>query len=342
MPDILQNFYLDRPAVHRRDDTDLVNLVGWAVGAVSRVVGVEVVYHGRIIGMAPVDVRRADVEASHPSLGEDPCGFACLIDVGQLAPQFELALRIVLEDGSRVAFGSVTGRHGEEEPAGASPESAADEEREATIAAQSRLEAQIAALIEAGLAEHERTQLGDTTFLDRLDVRGRRVLVAGSGGGELARLVRSRGAGLVDVLEPDAHLAQVERLITAHEDVTRVFFFDRDIAEPASYSSGYGLAIVPAGLDGLDPVLAVLSRHAKVLVTSLPVSRGKVTVPDALRAAFPHHEALAAPASRNGKRSSAKQRMVALAAARENLDAILGTGDPVEVLAQPNVARGSS
>ena len=338
MPEILRDSYLDHPGIHRRREVDMVHVVGWAIGTVSRVVGAEITYRNRIIDVAPIDTRRADVEASHPELGAAPCGFARAIDVSDLAPQFELGVRLLLEDGSRVAFGSIKGRHGEAQPADAATPDAGAAEREATKAAQSRLEARVAALIEAGLAEREPSPLDDTDFLARLDLRGRRVLVIGSGLGELARLVRARGAGLVDVLEPDADRARTERLITAHEDVTRVFFFDRAVADPQGFAPGYGLALAPLGTDDLEPVLDDLSRNAKVLVTPLPVSRGKAAVPDAVHAAFPQHEVLGAGGSANGGRSRSKRRMVALAAERADLDALLHAGDEAGAVAEPSVA----
>ena len=338
MPDILRDYYLDRPGVQRDGGADVIRIVGWAIGAVSRVVGAEITYRNRIVAVAPLDHRRPDVEATHPGLDEKVYGFSQLIDVSDLAPEFELGMRVLLEDGSRVAFGSIKGRHGEAQPADAATPDAGAAEREATKAAQSRLEARVAALIEAGLAEREPAPLGDTAFLARLDLRGRRVLVIGSGLGELARLVRARGAGLVDVLEPDADRARTERLITAHEDVTRVFFFDRAVGDPQGFAPGYGLALAPLGTDDLEPALEDLSRNAKVLVAPLPVSRGKAEVPDAVHAAFPHHEVLGAGGSANGGRSRATRRRVALAAERSDLDALLLAGDEAGAVAEPSVA----
>jgi hypothetical protein len=279
MPDVLQDAYLDRPGVKDEDGGKLIRLVGWLIGNLVRPVAVEISYRNRVFAVAPIDRRRPDVEATHPALGETPCGFSRLVDVGELAPEFELTLRALLDDGSRVAIGSVRGRHAE---LGADTSAPTPSERDETAAAQAALTRAVERLIE----RDRPPEAIDTDLLDTLAVAGRSVLVVGSGLGALARELRARGAALVDVLEPDARLAKVERVLTAHLDVARVFVHDGDPADPTTFPPGHALAL----------------------------ARAEVPT-DALRAHFPHHQAIAS--------TGAASAWVVLAATEEGLAGFL-------------------
>jgi hypothetical protein len=221
------------------------------------------------------------VEATHPALGDTPCGFSQLVDVAELAPEFELTLRALFDDGSRVGIGSVRARHARPGSGTAAPSPA---ERDETSAAQAGLTRDVERLIE----RHRPPAEIDTELIDMLAVAGRSVLVIGSGLGALARELRARGAALVDLLEPDEQLAKVERVLTAHLDVSRVFVHDGDPADPTTFPPGHRLALARVPVEGGEPVLT-----------------------DALRNSFPHHEVIA---------GSAKFAWVVLAATDEGLE----------------------
>jgi predicted RNA methylase len=57
-----------------------------------------------------------------------------------------------------------------------------------------------------------------------MDLADKRVLVLGSGTGHLAREARTRGAALVDGIEPDERLLLIARLLNAYHGATRVSF----------------------------------------------------------------------------------------------------------------------
>ncbi len=291
MPDVLQDAHLDRPGIKDEDGGKALRVFGWLIGNLVRPVAVEISYRNRVIGVAPIDRRRPDVEATHPALGQTPCGFSQLVDVSELAPEFELTLRALLEDGSRVGIGSVEGRHAQP---GADTSAPPPSERNETAAAQAGLTRDVERLIE----RHQASGVIEPELADMPAVAGRSVLVIGSGLGGLARELRARGAALVDVLEPDEHLAKVERIVTAHLDVTRVFIHDGDPADATTFPPGHRLALARVPVDGGDPLL-----------------------PDALRDSFPHHEVLASP--------RAKFAYVVLAATKEGLDDFLR---PVEAV----------
>lgn len=342
MREILDDAHIDRPTVHVVKGAELVSVIGWTIAGASRAVAVEIAYRNRILAVAPVDVPRHDVEVSHPG-AEGVSGFQRNIDVSDLAPEFELTLRAILEDGGRVALGSVKVRHGDAaapEPAG---DAGADHEPESPSAAQARLEGEIDRLIAAGLDGREPPPSLDPGFFDRLVLTGRRVLLIGTGLGDLARDARARGAGVVDVLEPDSARAKVERMITARRDVNRVFFFDVDIADPATYAGGYGLALVPWSVEDIEPALPHIAKSTKVLVTRLPVSRGKVAVPASLQKAFPYHETLGVAASSNGGNGRKKSVMVALAADPDTLTRLLrAAGETADAASDPVRTAGAT
>ena len=334
MREILDDAQLDRPSVHGQPGSEVLPVIGWIIPGASRAVAVEIVYRNRIIAVATVDHPRPDVEATHPG-ATDVRGFRHNIDVTALPADFELNLRAILEDGSRVGLGSIKGRHAEpapQVPGASAPEPAQDEPSES----QKRLESEIERLIAAGLEGSEVPEPPDPACLERLVLTARRVLLIGTALGDFARAARGLGAGLVDVLEPDGEVAKLERLITAHRDVSRVFFYECDIADPRSYEGGYGVVIAPRGIDEIESALPRIAKTTKAFITSLPVSRGKVVVPESLQELFPYHEPLGGQGASNG-RSRKESALVALATGPDELGAMLrrnGAATSVEAAAR--------
>jgi sulfotransferase family protein len=87
----------------------VLHLRGWVVASESRVSSVEVLYEGGVIRRTPVRGSRPDLAAVAPP--ETDAVFHVLVGVLGLAPEFELELQAVLEDGARVRLGSVKARH---------------------------------------------------------------------------------------------------------------------------------------------------------------------------------------------------------------------------------------
>ena len=286
-------------------------MLGWTIAGASRAMAVEIVYRNRIIAVAAVDRPRRDVEVIHPHATEVR-GFRCNIDVAGLAADFELNLRAVLEDGSRIGLGSIKGRH-QGAASQESPTAAAGPPREEASEAQERLDEQVERLIAAGLAGREVPASPDPACLEQLVLTARRVLLIGTALGDFARVARALGAGMIDVLEPDGDVVKLERLITAHRDVTRVFFYERNIADPKTYAGGYGLVIAPRGIADIEGALPRIAKTTKTFVTRLPLNAGKVEVPESLQQLFPHHEPLGGA-------------MVALGTGADELAAVLRPG----------------
>jgi hypothetical protein len=92
-----------------RRDGFVLHLRGWAVGKTSRAVSVEVLEQEEVMRTVPIRGSRPDLARVVPD-GTDAV-FHALVSVLGLAPEFELQLKVVLEDGVRVPIGSVKARH---------------------------------------------------------------------------------------------------------------------------------------------------------------------------------------------------------------------------------------
>ncbi len=98
-------------------------------------------------------------------------------------------------------------------------------------------------------------------FLDALDLRGRTVLDLGSNLGEISREARARGAALVDGFEIDPYFNEIAQLVNVLTGTTRVSFYERDMADPATYSEPYDVVLAFSAFrfiaDRLDRLAAV-------------------------------------------------------------------------------------
>jgi peptidoglycan/xylan/chitin deacetylase (PgdA/CDA1 family)/GT2 family glycosyltransferase len=95
---------LDRPRTDERSDGASVVLSGWAVGRDAAAVAIEVEYAGRVVRRIPLGRARPDLVPAFPDVGEaERAGFHGTVELAGLG-RFELVLRIVLADQSRVPF----------------------------------------------------------------------------------------------------------------------------------------------------------------------------------------------------------------------------------------------
>jgi hypothetical protein len=117
-PDKLRGCSIDVPTAGSGSDVFVLRIRGWVLGRSSRAVRLEVLYEDRVIREVPIRAARPDVALSHPEIPEaKDCGYITLVGVVGFTPEFELRLRAVLEDQSRVNVGSITARR---EPVGSS------------------------------------------------------------------------------------------------------------------------------------------------------------------------------------------------------------------------------
>jgi Sulfotransferase family len=118
LSDSLLGAYIDLPKAGEGTDVYMLHIVGWVLGRHSPARDVEVVYQPepdrvrpgpeRIIRVTPIRGDRVDVAAAFPDVPTDiDCHFESLVGLIGLTPTFELRLRAVLEDETRVPIGSL-------------------------------------------------------------------------------------------------------------------------------------------------------------------------------------------------------------------------------------------
>jgi len=121
-PEPLLGFFIDEPKPHQRGDVYVLHIIGWVLGRHSRPRSVEIIYQpepdrarpgtDRVIRTTPVRGDRPDVAAAYPDVPPDvDCHFESLVGLVGMTPEFELRLRVVLEDETRVPLGSLRVRH---------------------------------------------------------------------------------------------------------------------------------------------------------------------------------------------------------------------------------------
>ena len=133
------------------------------------------------------------------------------------------------------------------------------------------------------------------SFLDLIDLRGKRVLDLGANLGEISRAARARGAAAVDGYEYDPFFVEMAQAINAHNGTTGVSFYQRDITSPASYVERYDIVLALSVFTYIHPVLKQLSEltnGALVIETHKlegNLERGYV---EPVRRFFPFHKVL--------------------------------------------------
>jgi 2-polyprenyl-3-methyl-5-hydroxy-6-metoxy-1,4-benzoquinol methylase len=81
------------------------------------------------------------------------------------------------------------------------------------------------------------------SFLDQINLRGKRVLDLGANLGEISRAARARGAAVVDGFEYDPFFVEMAQAVNAYNGTTGVSFYERDITDLASYVERYDIVL---------------------------------------------------------------------------------------------------
>ena len=111
-------------------------------------------------------------------------------------------------------------------------------------------------------------------FLDALDLHGRTVLDLGSNLGEISRAARARGAALVDGFEIDPYFNEIAQLVNVLTDTTRVSFYERDMADPATYSEPYDVVLAFSAFRFIADLLDRLAAITNVVVVETHELKG--------------------------------------------------------------------
>jgi hypothetical protein len=84
---------------------------GWVLGRRLPAVAIELQHDGSRLWRVPLDVKRPEIAASYPDVpGSDSSGFYVPLNCLSLSLEFELSVRAVLEDETRVDVATVRGR----------------------------------------------------------------------------------------------------------------------------------------------------------------------------------------------------------------------------------------
>ena len=111
-------------------------------------------------------------------------------------------------------------------------------------------------------------------FLDALDLRGRTVLDLGSNLGEISREARARGAALVDGFEIDPYFNEIAQLVNVLTGTTGVSFYERDMADPATYGEPYDVVLAFSAFRFIAGCLDRLAAITDVLVVETHELKG--------------------------------------------------------------------
>ena len=133
-------------------------------------------------------------------------------------------------------------------------------------------------------------------ILDQIDFTGKKVLDLGSNLGELSREARARGARLVDGFEWDSYFIELAEAINALNGTTRVSFYQRDIADPASYEEEYDIVLAFSVFTYISRCLPRIAEITDLLVLETHKLDGNFDAGyvDPLAGTFPHFRILGA------------------------------------------------
>jgi hypothetical protein len=88
-----------------------IELSGWVLGRRCPAVAIEVVYEGMNLWRVPLTVKRPDVMAAFDGAeNAEVCGFSTAISALKLDLEFELTVRVILQDKVRVAIAKIRGK----------------------------------------------------------------------------------------------------------------------------------------------------------------------------------------------------------------------------------------
>jgi glycosyltransferase involved in cell wall biosynthesis len=109
----LCRYNIESPKVGSLIDGYVFRMEGWIFGRDSPVVAVEIVHEGSVVKRAPIALPRPDIEEAFPGVpGAAQSGFRVNVSLLEIPParEFELRLRAILQDHSRVPIGGIRGR----------------------------------------------------------------------------------------------------------------------------------------------------------------------------------------------------------------------------------------
>jgi hypothetical protein len=111
VPDELLGFEVNQPKSGSERSTYSLTVRGWALGRQRAVEAVEVVQGGDVLRRLAVTGKREDVATAHPDVeGAGTSEFFVTISSLALEPSFELSVRAVLSDDSRIPIAVIRGR----------------------------------------------------------------------------------------------------------------------------------------------------------------------------------------------------------------------------------------
>lgn len=108
---LLWGCHIELPVPGGQTEVYAMGVEGWALGRSSPAVAVELVNAETLFRHIPIGVERADIAVQYPTVPDvENSGFRARINVLGLRPEFELFVRVVLQDKSRIPIGVIRGR----------------------------------------------------------------------------------------------------------------------------------------------------------------------------------------------------------------------------------------
>ncbi len=106
----LRGANIDSPRAGDTSSSYALDVRGWAVAGRVPVVSVELMHKADCVWRVPVDDRRVDVAEAYPDApGSDTSGFFAAVSALSLEEDWELGVRVRLEDKTRVPLGVIAG-----------------------------------------------------------------------------------------------------------------------------------------------------------------------------------------------------------------------------------------
>ncbi|HET7506802.1 MAG TPA: hypothetical protein VFJ53_00440, partial [Solirubrobacterales bacterium] len=106
--ELLFGSHLDLPLAGGSGDAHSLEIAGWAIGEAADAMAVEAVHGNDLLGRAPLDQPRPDLERAFPdrtNIGN--AGFSFVVSVVGRAPTTPVEVRVVLADGTRAPAGQI-------------------------------------------------------------------------------------------------------------------------------------------------------------------------------------------------------------------------------------------
>jgi len=106
--DHLFGSHLDLPVPAESGDAHALEVAGWAIGESAPAVAVELVHGNDLVGRAPLDQPRPDLEQAFPErTGIGNAGFGMVVSLVGRGPGLPIEVRVVLEDDTHALAGRI-------------------------------------------------------------------------------------------------------------------------------------------------------------------------------------------------------------------------------------------